>query len=306
MPPQISCILAAYNASRYLREAVGSILAQTFRDFELICINDGSADDTGAILDEFARNDPRVKVIHKLNAGQVHAAIDGIAIAQAPLIARMDADDFSYPDRFQKQIDFMHAHPEVVVLGGAYELIDADGRLLTTLKQPLDDASLQKICLSASCPICQPLAIFRRDAYDRAGGYRPDASPAEDLDLWLRMGDFGKLACLPDVLLKYRQHAGSLSETRQQRQMDVMQRAARDACARRGLPEPHIDNKAWRATEEHSLYKQHLKYGWWAFNSGNREGARHYGKLAVRMRPFALSGYKLLYASFKPRKVSAG
>jgi hypothetical protein len=296
--PKVSVILAAYNAERYLPATMESLLAQTFTDFEVVAVDDGSKDATGRMLDAYATHDARVRVIHKANAGQVRAAIDGIAASTAPLIARMDADDIALHDRFAKQVAFLDAHPEVVLLGGAYELIDGKGRLLTTVRQPADDAALQSILLRGSCPICQPLAMFRRSAYDKTMGYRPEFY-AEDIDLWLQLGEVGQIACLPDVLLQYRQHANSLSEQRQQTQSDSQREACRQAWQRRGVEGQYqFEAPPWRATgDKASATKQLLKYGWWAWNSGQRATARAYAFSAIKAKPQAAAGWKLLACS---------
>jgi GT2 family glycosyltransferase len=295
--PKVAVILAAYNSQKYLRETVDSLLRQTFTDFEVIAVNDGSKDSTGAILDDYAARDSRMRVIHKANAGQVRAAIDGIAASTAPLIARLDADDLCTPARLAQQVAYMDAHPDVVLLGGAYHLIDEQSRHLTTIRQPETDAALQEILLTGRCPICQPLAMFRRDAYARTLGYRPEFSPAEDIDLWLQLGEIGKIACLPDVLLSYRQHAGSLSESKQDVQLANMREACRQAWERRGVTGKYQFENApqWRAgSDRSSKQKQLLKYGWWAWNSGYRATARAYGWSAIKAKPQAAGGWKLL------------
>ncbi len=300
--PKISCILAAYNAQRYLRPAIESVLAQTFRDFELVIVDDGSTDTTPAIADEYARLDPRVRVIHQKNAKQVIAARNGIDSGDSPLIARLDADDIAKPDRFAKQVAYFDAHPDVVLLGGAYEMIDDAGRLLTTIRQPEDDATLQEICLTGRCPICQPLAMFRRDAYEKVGGYRPAFVTAEDLDLWLLLGEVGKMACLPDVLIQYRQHQNSISEVNQKMMIGHQRESCAQAWERRGVVGKYqfMGETPWRATgDRNSRHAQVLKYGWWAWKSGVPSTARHYAWQAIRSRPLHPGGWKLLLAGLK-------
>src|SRR5205823_4798077 len=116
--PVISVVMPVYNAASYVADAVKSIMAQTFDDFEFIAVNDGSTDRSEAILNEFARADRRIRVISRANTGIVGALNDGIAAAEAELIARMDADDVSSPQRLQRQLAYMQAHPECVALGG--------------------------------------------------------------------------------------------------------------------------------------------------------------------------------------------
>jgi GT2 family glycosyltransferase len=227
----------------------------------------------------------------------VQAARNGIAASTGDLIARMDADDLCHPQRLAKQVAFFDARPDVVLVGGAYDLIDEHGRLLTTIRQPADDAALQDICLSGRCPICQPLAMFRRDAYERVGGYRPDFITAEDLDLWLRLGEVGQMACLPDVLLQYRQHAGSISESKQTLMIEHQREICRQAWERRGLIGQYEfkGETPWRATgDADSRHRQLVKYGWWAWSSGQNRTAQSYGWSAVRRRPLDKRSWRLL------------
>lgn len=294
--PRVAVILAAYNAERYIVSAVRSVLAQTFTDFELVIVDDGSSDNTLSLLRGVESSDSRVRVISRANTGQTQAAIDGINASSAPLVARMDADDLCKPDRLAKQVAAFDADPDLVLLGGAYDLIDAKGRLLTTVKQPLDNDALQKICLTGRTPICQPLAMFRRDAYERAGGYDPQIRNAEDLDLWLRLGEVGKIACLPNVLLQYRQHRGSISESRQREQIENQKHIIAAAWKRRGLSgEPTIDTTEWRATgDSASQYKQLARYGWWAWHAGQNRTALIYGLKAIASSPIRGEGWKII------------
>ena len=124
--PLISVLMPVYNCSPYLAKAVGSILEQSHTDFELICINDGSTDDSGAILDWFARYDHRMLVVHQRNQGIVAALSRALEVSRAPLLARMDGDDIAFPGRFEWQVDALCKDPTIVALGtGALE-IDTD------------------------------------------------------------------------------------------------------------------------------------------------------------------------------------
>ena len=291
--PRVSVILPAYNAARYLRAAVESVLHQTFTAFELIAVDDGSTDDTKLILKRFAARDPRVKLISRPNTGYVRALQDAIKVARGEYLARIDADDVAHPDRLTKQVQFLDANPTVSVVGSSYELIDDRGRYLRTQEQPTDDAALQQLCLAGTTPICHPTALIRRRDYDAVGGYDSACCPAEDLDLWLRLGEVGRLACLPDVLLKYRLHASSVSETRQREQMDAVVRICEAAAARRGTT-CSIRAGGWRETGSTGLLRQTLKYGWWAFHSQQRGTAVAYGTRAVRQMPTSADAWKLL------------
>jgi glycosyltransferase involved in cell wall biosynthesis len=294
-PPRVSVVMAVYNGMRFAPAAIDSVLAQTFRDFELVIIDDGSTDETPVLLDAYAKRDLRVRVIHQTNAGVSKAGNNGVSLARAPLVARMDSDDICAPDRLAKQVAFMDAHPEVVLLGGWYRLIDVDSEFLTLQGPPADNESLQMQCLCGTTPICHPLCMFRRDAFFKAGRYDETFPCALDIDLYLRLGEVGKMAALPDILLDYRQHAGSISESKQTLQLKYMRLACENAWKRRGLSDVEFGtNEPWRADgSKKSLLEQHLRFGWWAWNSGNNRAARRYGRRAVGVSPLDLRGWKL-------------
>jgi glycosyltransferase involved in cell wall biosynthesis len=300
--PLVSVILAAYNAEHYLREAIASILNQTFTDFEFIIIDDGSTDRTKAIIESI--NDPRIKLISRANKGLTPSLNEALQLAQGEFIARMDADDLSTPRRFELQLSYLREHPEVVLLGGAYDLIDDAGRYLTTITPPGDDATLQEHALSGRTPICHPLAMMRRDAMLKVGGYDETFKVAQDLDLWLKLGEVGKLAAVKEVLLQYRQHEESVSEKKQELQVANMKRACESAYARRGINRKFQGDAGWRATSgKESKFKYALQYGWWAFNAGRRSTAMVYGWRAVRAIPVRVEGWKLLMcAMIKPMR----
>lgn len=296
--PRISVIMGTHNAGAFLNNAVGSILAQTFSDFEFLIIDDGSTDETPSRLAAFASSDARIRFISRGNRGLTPTLNEAARLATGSLLARMDADDISTPDRFAKQIAFMDAHPKCVALGGAYDMIDEAGRRFHQMRQPLDDAGNQEACLSGRPSLCHPLVMMRRDAFERVGGYDESFRVAQDNDLWLRMGEIGELRCLPDVILKYRQHAKSISEARQREQIDALRRGCEAACKRRGIDRPFLADAGWRSDGSRAaLFEQHLRYGWWAWKLREFSTARHYARLAMKLRPLSVRPLKLLWAS---------
>jgi glycosyltransferase involved in cell wall biosynthesis len=293
--------MPVYNAERFLTEAVDSVLAQTFGDFELILIDDGSTDGSRAILNHYAATDPRVRMIRRPNTGLTKALNECLELARGEFIARMDADDVCMPNRFELQVSYLREHPDVVLVGGSYDLIDAAGRLLRHVTQPQDDAALQEICLSGRTPICHPSAMMRREPTIRVGGYDEQFGVAQDLDLWLRLGEVGKIACLPQTLVKYRLHQNSISESKQEQQVANMRTACERAWRRRGIRGQFLGLAGWRATDRQSRHDFSLKYGWWAFNSGQRRTALLYGSKAVASAPFNIDAWRLLLcAAVKP------
>lgn len=291
----VSVVLPVFNGQPYLLAALESLFAQTFSDFEIIAVDDGSTDQSLAILGRFARRDSRLRVIMRKNTGIETALNEGIDAARSEFIARMDSDDVAQPDRLQNQLAFLQAHDRVVLLGGAYRLIDGVGRYLATLTSPPDNPTLQELALSGRNPFCHPLVMMRREAVLRAGGYREDLPAAEDLDLWLRLGEIGELACIPEVLLSYRLHSHSISEQRQEVQIDNMRIACERAWARRGIQREFKGDEPWRPTAARdSRHRFALRYGWWAFKNQQRKTAFVYGLKAVTINPMKTAGWRLL------------
>jgi len=203
--PTISVLMPVYNGGRFLEAALDSVLAQTFTDFELIAIDDGSRDGSSEVLARFAARDPRVRVFTQENRGIVASLNRALALGRAPLVARMDADDVARPDRFAKQVACLREHADIAVLSGAMELIDANGAPLRVDTFPTSPEAVARELLERCC-VSHPAVMARTEVLRSVGGYRRAAQHAEDYDLWLRIAEIGRIANLPDVLLAYRMH----------------------------------------------------------------------------------------------------
>lgn len=236
--PLVSVIMPVYNAEKYLVQAVASIIEQTSFDWELICVNDGSSDSSGQILEWFAAQDNRIRVIHQANMGIVAALNGGCAIARAPLICRMDADDIALPDRLERQSLHMRRHPTCTVVGGAIVQIDADGDPLSVSQLPSDHRAILDNLLNRHTGHFHPTVMVRAEALEAVGGYRRKYQWVEDHDLWLRLAQRGQLANLPEPVLCYRQHAESVCWQRSAQQRQLMNELLREAYAARGLETP--------------------------------------------------------------------
>jgi len=209
-PPKVTILMSVYNGERYLREAIDSILNQTFRDFEFLIINDGSTDRTKEILDSY--KDPRIRVINnEKNIGLTKSLNKGLRLAKGEYIARMDADDISLPERLSTQAIFLDAHPDIGALGSAVQIINGCGIQSSVLRFPADHGFL-RWCLCFYDPIPHPSAMMRKKAMEQVGGYASDMMYAQDYDLWRRLSVVTRLATLPDVLLYLRKHEESLTE----------------------------------------------------------------------------------------------
>jgi glycosyltransferase involved in cell wall biosynthesis len=203
--------MPVYNCAKYIREAIESILNQTYKEFEFIIINDGSTDNTTKILNEYANKDSRIKVINRPNSGIVVALNRGLAEAKGEWIFRMDGDDIALPHRFAVQIETIKKNPSLVLLGGWCQQINAGGIPLKINKYPTKHNALVKR-LEARRPFFpHPTACFSRDMVIRLGGYRERFRHAEDTDLWLRLAGKGGVACCEDVVIQLRKHSHNIS-----------------------------------------------------------------------------------------------
>jgi hypothetical protein len=292
--PLISVCMPVYNAKRYIEEAIESILGQTFKDFEFLIIDDGSTDRSLAILKRYAAQDARIRLWSRPNAGYVVRLNEMLHQARGDLIARMDADDVALPERFARQVEFLRSHPEVDLVGGAQEHISAKGYHLFAYHEPLEHQEIQESALAGICPICHPSVMMRRNAVLAVGGYREELMPAEDFDLWLRMGERGLLANLPEVLTRYRVHESSVSASLQQRQISHMQAAVDGACDRRGIPRRELKTKPWRPVNRTSQHQFLMHHGWAGFHRGDRPAAVHFGLRAVSLVPWRKASWVLL------------
>ena len=294
--PTVSVIMSVYNADRFVAAAVESILDQTFKNFEFLIVDDGSTDRSHSILKRYAAQDARIRLFRRPNAGYAKALNDLVHLSRGNFVARMDADDVAQPDRFRLQVARLQQEPDLVCVGGAHGMIDEKGRWLTCLAMPETHEEIQTLALAGHTPINHPCAMMRRSAVLQVGGYNVAMSPCEDLDLWLRLGEMGRLANLKEMVLKYRIHAGSVSE----RQGVLQNQKAREACEqawrRRGIKNGKFEATApWRPSPDRcSRYSFMLRYGWWAFNSGQRLTAIIYGLKAIRLLPVRLNGWQLV------------
>jgi glycosyltransferase involved in cell wall biosynthesis len=298
--PAVSVLLPVYNGGVFLEPALESIRAQTFTDFECLVLDDGSTDGSAGVVQRLADRDARFRVIRRENRGLVATLNELLDEARGELIARMDADDVALPNRFQMQVDFLAAHPDVVCVGGAHWIIDEADRTIACVENPVDDAAIQSLALRGHTTICHPAAMIRASALVGLGGYRAEFYPTEDLDLWLRLGEVGRLANLADPVIKYRFHSGSISgQAAQGKQRLAAVRTCEAAWARRRLTGMAFDaNEAWRPSESvESKLKFLVRYGWMAWNSGFRRTAFIYGTKAVGLRARSLDGWQLLLAA---------
>ena len=201
----VTVILAVRNGESSIDAAIASIVAQTYTDWDMILVNDASADSTGAIVDGWAARDPRITVVHnERNLGLAASLNVAWRLARGELIARMDADDVSLPERLDAQVAFLRAHPDVDVLGTGVHLFDDGGRPRGVAFLAAEHEQLVAT-MYKEVPLLHPTVMMRRRFLDALGGYDARLRRAQDYDLWLRGFRQFRYANLSLPLVKYRQ-----------------------------------------------------------------------------------------------------
>ena len=222
--PQVSVVMPVHNALPHLDAAIESILGQTFRNFEFVILDDASTDGSTERLREWAARDPRIRLIEeKQNLGPALSSERVARAASAPIVARMDADDISYPDRLARQLEILKRDPSVGVVGGLYDIIDSAGRRIRR-------AEPWRLFQSGTIPpFGHGPMMYRQHVFERAGGYRKACEFWEDQDLILRMAAITKIVVLPCSIYQVRQSTTSTrfasEQDRVERAIDLMYRS---------------------------------------------------------------------------------
>ena len=298
--PAVSVLMPVYNAERYVARAIESILGQTFGDFEFVIIDDGSKDRSPPILEGYAARDARIRLVSRPNTGVVKALNEGLGLARGDLVARMDADDVALPQRLAKQIGYLEAHPECVMVASRVQLIDPDGMPLIVQPDALTHEQIVEGLLARRGQLVyHPSVMYRKRIVLEIGAYREIFDEAEDLDLFLRLAEVGRVVNLEEPLLEYREHLAKTSRTRVARVEANIDRILEDAHRRRGLaysPSTIYDDVKCRPPAE--VYRN---WSWWALGSGNLASARKHAMACLARTPFTLDSWKLFYCVIRGR-----
>ncbi len=228
--PLVSVVMATYNDKpEYIRKSLDSMVHQTYGNFELLIMDDSTDEETKAAIDEYAV-DSRVQVYredHKL--GFVPSLNKGLRLAKGAYIARMDGDDIASLDRFQKQVDYLTAHPSTDILGGQINVIDENGAVTGSRSYPLGGLRLL-VFFTVRTPVAHPTVMFRRKLVDAGHQYDESLPKAEDIDFWIRMYNEGyRFNNLPDTLVNFRVESGFMEKrVTNHAQEDYVLKARRD------------------------------------------------------------------------------
>lgn len=214
----VSVIMPAYNAEKFIGEAIESILNQTFKDFEFIILDDCSTDKTWEIIQEYSKKDERIIPVKNEKNLKISATLNrGIEMARGKYIARMDADDWSYPLRFEKQIQYLEDNPDIILLGSFIEIADSKMIKLNTRNYPLSDKYIRSTLMKYST-FAHASTVYKRKQAVECGFYNIYLYDSEDYDFYFRMGMLGKLANIPEILYRVRTHKLSSSQKNIRRQ----------------------------------------------------------------------------------------
>ena len=211
----------------------------------------------------------------------------------------MDADDISYPNRFAAQVAYLDAHPDCVIVGSWIKLVDPHGIEIGLCQWPTTHEAIDAELLAGrGGTICQPVCMMRLDAYKKVGGY-DTRFMSEDLDLFLKLAEVGKVANLSEVLLDYRRHLQSISHAKHHLQMETKQLMVGEAYTRRGLTPP----AQWAFTTWHPAppHEQLREWAWKALKVGKIEAARDYAKQLLKRKPLSVDSWRLMYCATRGR-----
>lgn len=302
MKPRISVVMPVHNGEDYIEPAVDSVLNQTFSDFELIVVDDGSSDRTVERLQKYP--DSRLRIYQQLPQGLAPALNQGLRLCQGEFVARMDADDICLPKRFERQVTFLEAHPEVVAVGSEVLLIDPDGWPIALRGHHQSHPQIEKELLAGlGGAITHPTLMVRQQALAKIGGYSEARPTNEDLQLYLQLGEVGQLANLPEVLLHYRVHFKSVNHTQYQQQIVDAVSIVEEAIARRGLTDQKLPQFGSRKGYGDPLVL-HLLWAWQAFRAGNFATSRKHVLAAYRLNPRCFLNPRLVGAIVLPPRLT--
>jgi glycosyltransferase involved in cell wall biosynthesis len=297
--------MPVYNAAPYLRDAMDSVLAQTYTDFEFLIINDGSTDESPDILAQY--NDPRIKVIHQENIKLIDTLNKGLQVAKGDWIARFDADDICNPDRLIEQVNFLKQNPECIIVGSEAEYMDKDGNYLFTQKcKGYNDDELRKIEFT-SCPFIHSAVIYNKAAVLKVGAYDRGAITFEDHLLWCKLSKVGEMANITKPLIKVRFNPESVTIDEKWRGKDfidikykiIKEGKVSDADAE--MLKEILSRQNIKTYKEAAYYSMIAKKYLW--NQYNPAKARENLFQAIKYMPFKKEPYLLYLLSFFPERI---
>jgi len=301
----VTVLMPAYNAERFIGEAICSVLVQTFIDFELLIINDGSTDKTENVIRHFT--DKRIVLINKIHAGISQALNTGLKNAKGKYIARFDADDVCFPERLEKQVNFLATHPDYLLTGSDAEYMLETGEFLFNFKCIAHSHHQIMQKLYFYCPFIHSSVMYRKNAVMQAGGYPEHAHQFEDYLLWVKLAKSGKLYNIPESLIKVRFNPASVTIDEKWRGKNF--RRIKRKIIKRGDVTMFEGNKLLAILKQQN--KEQIKQSAYYALCGKKFLANNYQpvkareqiKKAITIHPYRWDNYALLVASYFPEKI---
>ena len=298
--PSITVLMPAYNAEDYIAEAIESVLCQTFADFELLIINDGSTDSTKQIIASF--HDSRIRLIDQENKGISAALNDGLQHAKAKYIARFDADDICRNDRLQKQYEFLLFNPDYIIVGSDAEYISETGdHLCFFSSKGHTHEEIMKDIYSA-CPLTHSSVMYKKQIVLRCGGYPVHAHTFEDYLLWIQICSYGKICNLSEPLIKVRFSPASVTideQWRGRRFRKLKTKIIKQGFITKAQGDEFLSIIKSQDTERIKKGSYHALCGKkYLINNHQPEKARIHIKKAIITYPLRIDNYLLLALSY--------
>lgn len=301
--PTISVLMSVHNGQDFLREAIDSILAQTYHDFEFIVVDDASTDQSLKILRSYSDERLCIFPLEK-NVGLVDALNLALNHAQGEFVARMDADDISHPDRFTLQLQRFEENQKLVLLGCAYTYIDSDGKKNVVAHPPPIGGSLQTVLIESGNPFCHPTVMMRTRDVKSIGGYRKIVNKfAQDYDLFLRLAEKGEVDNLQLPLLRYRIHPGQITVRKMKSQLFSAQVYRLLARQRRSGEQEDPAKAIAMANMKRQELQRALVNGYFYWSGlmgrmGYKDEARYLRWSAIKVAPLSSEVRSMLFRQF--------
>lgn len=269
MYPEITVLMSVYNGERFLREAIESILNQSYSNFEFLIINDASTDSSRDII--LSYKDKRIRLMdNEQNIGLTRSLNSGLTLARGKYIARMDADDISMPERFEKQIRLLNNNHDIGLTGTYYQVITDNKRVIEIIMPPTDNYEI-KTKLSDGSQFCHGSVMFLKECIEKVGPYKEIFKSAQDYDLWLRISQKYNVANIPEPLYQWRFHLNSVSMNRSsQNKYAAMARFLNDPSRKEVFLETEAIEKTLGEIENKKGKRQEISFNYYYW------GLKHY------------------------------
>lgn len=252
--PLVSVNMPVYNGESFIKKAIESILSQTFQDFEFIIVNDGSTDNTVAIIEQF--NDPRIKLVHNdQKSGLAHVRNKAINESGGKYIAILDSDDIAYPDRLQKQVDFLETHSGYCLVCSWVDYIDGNGKIVGNEYLEYADNEIPSALFFLDC-IAQSSVMMRRDMLPGNLPYNTDLVIGEDYDLWIQLAKKYKMHIMQEPLIQYRNHLSNTSQNMRDSVDRMIRKIMRQQWEYLGMTDGTVDEETLQLSIIHNSYNR--------------------------------------------------